>query len=54
MKKTQMLPLAAIISGLLVGCGGGGGGGGGGAPAEPQNIRGKLLQLKFQSKEELR
>ena len=35
MKKTQMLPLAAIISGLLVGCGGGGGGGGGGAPAEP-------------------
>lgn len=30
MKKTQMLPLAAIISGLLVGCGGGGGGGGGG------------------------
>ena len=31
MKKTQMLPLAAIISGLLVGCGGGGGGGGGSA-----------------------
>lgn len=30
MKKTQMLPLAAMISGLLVGCGGGGGGGGGG------------------------
>ncbi|UWZ96642.1 hypothetical protein [Vibrio splendidus] len=29
MKKTQMLPLAAIILGLLVGCGGGGGGGGG-------------------------
>lgn len=36
MKKTQMLPLAAIISGLLVGCGGGGGGGGGGAPATPK------------------
>lgn len=38
MKKTQMLPLAAMISGLLVGCGGGsggggGGGGGGGAPS---------------------
>jgi hypothetical protein len=33
MKKTQMLPLAAMISGLLVGCGGGGGGGGGGGPA---------------------
>lgn len=36
MKKTQILPLAAIISGLLVGCGGGGGGGGGGAPATPK------------------
>ncbi|WP_439146628.1 flagellar sheath protein A [Vibrio sp.] len=34
MKKTKMLPLAAIISGLLVGCGGGGGGGGGGGPAQ--------------------
>jgi hypothetical protein len=32
MKKTQMLPLAAMISGLLVGCGGGGGGGGGSSP----------------------
>ena len=38
MKKTQMLPLAAIISGLLVGCGGGGGGGGGGSstPSTPK------------------
>ncbi|MEG3694752.1 54K polar flagellar sheath protein A [Vibrio coralliirubri] len=34
MKKTQMLPLAAIISGLLVGCGGGGGGGGGGGASK--------------------
>ncbi|MFI3276587.1 flagellar sheath protein A [Vibrio sp.] len=35
MKKTQILPLAAMISGLLVGCGGGSGGGGG-APATPK------------------
>jgi len=37
MKKTQMLPLAAIISGLLVGCGGGSGGGnsGGGGGVGP-------------------
>lgn len=41
MKKTQMLPLAAMISGLLVGCGGGGGGGGGGAPAKTS------IQLEF-------
>lgn len=32
MKNNKVLPLVALISGLLVGCGGGGGGGGGGAP----------------------
>ncbi|MET2946802.1 54K polar flagellar sheath protein A [Vibrio owensii] len=31
MKQLKVLPLVAIISGLMVGCGGGGGGGGGGA-----------------------
>ncbi len=30
MKQLKVLPLVAIISGLMVGCGGGGGGGGGG------------------------
>ncbi|TKF24073.1 flagellar sheath protein A [Vibrio genomosp. F6] len=34
MKNNKVLPLVALISGLLVGCGGGGGGGGG-APAAP-------------------
>ncbi|ELC3156847.1 hypothetical protein RI851_001831 [Vibrio harveyi] len=29
MKQLKVLPLVAIISGLMVGCGGGGGGGGG-------------------------
>ena len=32
MKQLKVLPLVAIISGLMVGCGGGGGGGGGAAP----------------------
>ncbi|ARV72137.1 hypothetical protein [Vibrio campbellii] len=32
MKQLKVLPLVAIISGLMVGCGGGGGGGGGTAP----------------------
>ncbi|MBT9240517.1 hypothetical protein [Vibrio splendidus] len=42
MKKTQILPLAAMISGLLVGCGGGsGGGGGGGGPVKTS------IQLEF-------
>jgi hypothetical protein len=44
MKKTQMLPLAAMISGLLVGCGGGGGGGGGGGtPAD--NVTLEFVQM---------
>lgn len=33
MKQLKVLPLVAIISGLMVGCGGGGGGGGGGGAA---------------------
>lgn len=36
MKNNNVLPLVALISGLLVGCGGGGGGGGGGAPAKTE------------------
>ncbi|MBE3868167.1 flagellar sheath protein A [Vibrio parahaemolyticus] len=34
MKQLKVLPLVAIISGLMVGCGGGGGGGGGGTPSD--------------------
>ena len=37
MKQLKVLPLVAIISGLMVGCGGGGGGGGG-APQTPFNF----------------
>ena len=44
MKNRQMLPLAAMISGLLVGCGGsGGGGGGGGTPAD--NVTLEFIQM---------
>ncbi|MDF2153645.1 54K polar flagellar sheath protein A [Vibrio sp. CAU 1672] len=34
MKQRKLLPIVAVISGLMVGCGGGGGGGGGGAPTK--------------------
>ncbi|MGB1281064.1 MAG: hypothetical protein ACPG5V_13975, partial [Vibrio cyclitrophicus] len=47
MKKTLMLPLAAMVSGLLVGCGGGSsggdGGGGGGTPAD--NVTLEFIQM---------
>ncbi|AUI85772.1 hypothetical protein BS333_04950 [Vibrio azureus] len=33
MKQLKIMPLVAVISGLMVGCGGGGGGGGGSVPA---------------------
>ncbi|MGR5133523.1 hypothetical protein [Vibrio alfacsensis] len=36
MKQLNVLPLVAIISGLMVGCGGGGGGGGGGGSTKTQ------------------
>ncbi|UTT85103.1 flagellar sheath protein A [Vibrio pelagius] len=45
MKKTQILPLAAIISGLLVGCGGGGGGGGGGVTPVTPKYTWQMLSL---------
>ncbi|EDP59049.1 hypothetical protein [Vibrio sp. AND4] len=50
MKQLTTLPLVAIISGLMVGCGGGGGGGGGGGPAPAPKYTWQVVHLYAENK----
>ncbi|HGY9584101.1 flagellar sheath protein A [Vibrio harveyi] len=53
MKQLKVLPLVAIISGLMVGCGGGGGGGGGG-PAPAPKYTWQIVNLYVADKSEVK